>query len=210
MSKASRSHVLSEEMSRRLQIHDVDGRVPADMLIGWASWNLDAAQLGWDLLQQARPEGDDNFTGHRVHTVEFAALNLVFRGVVTAMDQCAGAIFRLSGEQLRPDREQDVGWWLNKRSNPPWERVNPPLAGWLRELGDAEAWALATGFRDALTHRAVQRHITILIGSPRGGVAHLEVNGEVHEAEEAMLQTLLFGADRYASFAEALALAYPT
>jgi len=69
-------------MSRRLERANIPHQ-RADPLLGWAAWNLDAAQLGWDVFQQSRPQGDHNLTGHPLYEVEFAAMNLVFRGVVS-------------------------------------------------------------------------------------------------------------------------------
>jgi hypothetical protein len=143
-----------------------------------------------------------------MHTVEMAAMNLVFRGVVSAMDLCAAAIFRLTGESLRPDRERDVGWWFDSRRRQPWNLVKPPLARWLRGFDGNKTWNLASELRDGFTHRVVGRDITVTIGAGRSYV-HLRVEGGRYEAEAVMDQLLTYGRRRFSSFERALASSYP-
>jgi hypothetical protein len=200
---------LAQRMSRRLQRTNVDQRGQADALIAWASWNLDTGQLGWDVLQRARPDGDENFTGHTMHIVEMAAMNLAFRGVVSAMDQLAGAVFRLTGEPLSADRERSVAWWFS-RGNKPWAKVPAPLARWLRGFDGNATWQLATELRHGFTHRTVPRHITIHIGGPPpGGMVELEVGGVRYETAAAISRLLRFGNERYSVFERRLAESYP-
>lgn len=135
---------LAQRMGRRLQRVQAPNRYPVEPLLVWAAWHLNTAQLGWDVLLRAGPDGDDNFPGHPRETVEVAAENLIFRGVVSAMDLCAAAIFRLTGEPLRADRERDVGWWFDSRRSPPWQMVPRPLGEWLRVLEDNAIWTMAT------------------------------------------------------------------
>jgi hypothetical protein len=194
-------------MSRRLQRANVAHRAQADALLVWAAWNLDSAQLGWDLLQRARPNGDQNLTGHPMRTVEMAALNLVFRGVVSAMDQCAAAVFRLTGEPYRADREHTVGWWFKKGQKQPWPLVPTPLERWLRQFDGNRTWELRSELRHALTHRTVPRHVTIVVGGK--SFVQLELSGARHETEDAMLRMLTFGRQRYSAFERALASSYP-
>lgn len=198
---------LAQWMSRRLQRAHVVHRAQADPLLAWAAWNLNTAQFGWDLLQRARPDADLNLTGHPMYTVEMAAMNLVFRGVVSAMDQCAAAVFRLTGATLRADRERAVGWWFHT-SRSSWRLVPPPLEHWLRQFDGNRTWELATELRHGVTHRTVPRHVTLAIGAPRG-LVHLEVAGVLHEAEDVMLRLVTFGKQRYSAFERALARSYP-
>ena len=128
---------LAPWMSQRLTRANVQHRAGADALFVWAAWSLDSGQLGLDVLQLARPNGDQNLTGHQLQMVEMAAMNLVFRGVVSAMDQLAAAVFRLTGEPIRPDRERDVGWWF-KTGQKPWHLVPAPLEDWLRPSTEAQ------------------------------------------------------------------------
>jgi hypothetical protein len=200
---------LAQWMNRRLERANVAHRAQAEALLIWAAWNLDSAQLGWDLLQLARPGGDQNFTGHPMHTVEMAAMNLVFRGVVSAMDQCAAVVFRLTGEPLRPDRERDVAWWFDKRwTGQPWSLVPPPLELWLRRFDGNETWELATELRHGFTHRTVRRDVTVVVGTGRGYV-HLVVAGIRHESEDVMRLLLNYGRQRYSAFERELARSYP-
>jgi hypothetical protein len=196
-------------MSKRLQRLDHPHRLKADPLIAWASWHLNTAQLGWDVLEGAWGEGDENVTGHPVYTVEMAAQNLIFRGVVSAMDLCAAAIFRLTGETLRADRERDVGWWFAKGPNQPWHLVPKPLRQWLIVLKDNSTWEMATELRHAFTHRSLQRHVTLAIGQGHGAVEFETPKGHRYDAEEAMSRLVAFGRRRYSSFERAVARSYP-
>jgi hypothetical protein len=197
-------------MSKRLARLNVPHRAQADALLAWAAWNLDTGQMGWDMLQLARPGGDKNLTGHPLHTVEMGAMNLIFRGVVSAMDQLAAAVFRLTGQPLSADREHSVAWWFYK-GHKPWQLVPLALADWLRAFEGNATWALATELRHGFTHRTVQRHVTLTIGvgNPSSGTLHLEIAGARHESEDVMRRLLIYGRQRYSSFERALARSYP-
>jgi hypothetical protein len=211
MAQATREpRELIRQMSLRFQGANIPHRQQAEALLAWAWFNLDAAQLGWDVFQRALPDGDDNLTGHEFHTVEFAALNLIFRGVVSAMDQCAAAVFRLTGEPYRANREPTVGWWFDQRANPPWHLVPTPLTKWLQGFDGNATWELLNGFRQAFTHRTVQRHVTVSVG--RESQAHqleLELQGARHGAWDLMSRFLTFGKRRFSTFERALAKSYP-
>ncbi len=201
---------LASGISRRLRRANVPSRPQADPLLAWAAWNLKSAQLGWDVLERARPGGDDNLTGHPLWLVELAAMNLVFRGVVSAMDQCAAAIFRLTGEPYRADREHSVGWWFDPGRHQPWALVPAPLAEWLRGFDGSRTWALAKEVRDGFTHRTVQRRVTLGIsGSDQRGFVELAIGGVHYETDAVMRRLLPFGNRRYSAFERALTRSYP-
>jgi hypothetical protein len=109
---------LQQWMARRLDRANVPDRGQVHALLLWGAWNLEAAQLGWDVYRQATPAGDQNLTGHPLHVVEIAAESLVFRGVVSAMDQCAAAVFRLPVPGFGPTESvtSDGGSTLATRS----------------------------------------------------------------------------------------------
>lgn len=197
-------------MSLRFQAAGVPNRQQAEPLLAWAWFNLDAAQLGWDLFQRAIPDGDNNLTGHQLQTVEFAALSLIFRGTVSAMDQCAASVFRLTGQQPPPQRERDVEWWFRQGHAAPWPLVPTPLAIWLMTFDGNATWELLSELRHAFTHRTVQRHVTVSIGSPTP--AHqleLELQGARHGAWDLMSRFLTFGKRRFSALERALAKSYP-
>jgi len=202
---------LAGRMSQRLLRANAAQVESANRLITWASWHLDTAAMGWDVYRLALPNGDDNLTGHPLHTVEIAAENLIFRGVVSAMDQCAAAIFRLTSEPYRADREHDVGWWFDARGGRPWQLVPQPLAQWLRVFDGNATWKLATELRDAFTHRTIRRDINVLVsvGWKAKATAKFEVAGALHEVEDLMPLLVAFGTRRYSAFERALARAYP-
>lgn len=196
---------LAQAMSRRMNRLNVPHRADADPLLAWASWQLNAAQFGFDIYQRALPLGDANGTGHPLHTVEIAALNLVFRGVVSAMDQCAGAVARLTGQMTRATRERDVGWWFEPRNKAAWRGLPPRLAKWLAGFDGDPTWTLASELRHALTHRWTRRDVVV------GGAVqtYLHVGGVIHPAPESMRKVLNWGRGRYSAFERALAKTYP-
>jgi hypothetical protein len=160
------------------------------------------------MFAKADPDGDDNWTGHTRHTVEIAAQNLVFRGVVTAMDLCASAVYRLAGGTLRPNFEFDVGQWFDRRANPPWAKTPAPLAAWVR-LFDSDSdtdgdWKLATWLRDAYTHRTTTRHFTLSLGRPSVAQTSLDADGVLHASTATMNRIVSFGLARFRSFADAV------
>jgi hypothetical protein len=218
---------LAVAMSRRLQRLNVPHRMEADPLLAWASWSLRSAQLGWDMYQRAQWEGDDNHTGHPFDVVEIAAQNLVYRGVVTSMDLCAAAVFRLTRQSIKGRIEKDVNWWLEPRQRP-WNLVRPSLERWLRVFDNNAAWALATELRDSLTHRTIRRRVEGTMGQTLpslGGESgntdenaptpqlrspsKLLIDGVAHDPVVLMPKLVAFGRHRYSAFERALATAYP-
>jgi hypothetical protein len=195
-------------LSHRFAEEGVPHRQHAEGLLQWAAWNLDAAQLGLDIYELSIPQGDENFTGHRLETVQFAALNLVLRGVVTAMDQCAAAISRLSGDSYRADRERTVRWWTHDASPAMWRRVALPLRHWLRAFNQNSTWDLLSEARHAFTHRTGRRRITVTIGVPKHEVI-LDIGGAPYDPDNLMPQALTFGRRRFSSFERAFAKAFP-
>ena len=162
----------------------------------------------------AIPHGDDNLTGHRLHTVEIAAENLVFRGVVSAMDLCAGAISRLSGHVYPADRERSVAWWFDKKHPDRLSNITvpQPLSDWLKVFNDNTTWKLATEIRHVFTHRSTRRDVTLLVGDgteTRGAAAKFEVDGALHDADDLMPRLITFGTQRFSDFERAVSRSYP-
>jgi hypothetical protein len=119
-------------------------------------------------------------------------------------------VFRLTGQPLSPDREQDVGWWFQKGPKP-WHLVAAPLEQWLRAFDGDETWELAIRLRHGFTHRTVSRDVTIVVGDATrpSGYVHLNVAGTRHESEDVMRQLLTYGKGRYSDFERALARSHP-
>jgi hypothetical protein len=198
---------LALSMTLRLSATQLTGRNEAGQLVTWAADHLDTARLGADLFTKASPDLDDNWTGHRLHTVEIAAQNLVFRGVVTAMDLCASAVFRLAEGTPPPDREFDMGQWLHPHKNqqPPWGTTPDPLKRWVESFDGDSDWELAVKLRDAFTHRTTRRHVTVTVGSRSGPVqALVDVDGTLHASTGTMRRIVNFGLARFRKLADAM------
>ena len=83
-----------------------------------------------------------------------SAATLVFVGAVSALDQCAAALARWSGDLHRSDRECDMGCVLDTR------RAHTRATWgdrWLTDTVDDDRWTPIKDARDHLAHRVLSR-----------------------------------------------------
>jgi len=177
-------------------------------LLGTAASHLDAARLGqklYSLPHAANQASHDLFValdeGHV--TLEAAANNLVFRGVVTSFDLCAAAVWRHLDHGAVLNREPDLGDWKTHRAGR-LRSANPDsvFVGWIDAVIADRRWQLLKEGRHKLTHRMVPRIVTsgaardLSAGPPfRTGSTRIRLLHEEFDLIELYPALLQFGVD---------------
>jgi hypothetical protein len=132
--------------------------------VGMAIAHLDAARLGARLyLLPHSPDAELKDLFYRLRedhfTLESAANNLVFRGVVTSLDLCAAAIWRVVGGPAKSNWEADMRSWQSAEGKALKSAADPRFASWIADVLGSHEWALVEAGRDSLSHRTVPRHV---------------------------------------------------
>lgn len=169
-------------------------------LLVWSRWHLDSADAGIRLNNYSRPFGDSNPLGVKLQTIEFAAQNLVFRCVTTALDLCAAILFRVNHDSPSRKREMDVNEWFRKSNAKSLAKLPSPHRKWLEETRASVEWADLRECRDAITHRTLGRDLTVVLGGVPASKVQLDVLGVPHDIDLLMPRLLVFGNDRRSAF----------
>jgi hypothetical protein len=132
--------------------------------LGMAITHLDSARFGaklYCLPHSTTQELQDLFTrlGEDHFTLESASNNLVFRGVVTSLDLCGAAIWRVLCSSPKSEFEAHIGWWQTKEGKALRHTGDPRFVTWIDNVLGSHEWSLLKEGRDKLTHRVVPRHV---------------------------------------------------
>jgi hypothetical protein len=167
------------EVHRAVAPHSMDKAEMAVPLVGNARYHAAAANVALELITNV--EDPDR---RRVLTellmappdlLDWTALSLGTHSVVSALDLCAAAAWRLSdGERLKGDREQTLHDAFQS-----WGQHAPgPLWGWLERAYKSAEYRQIRAFRHGFAHRLVRRHAKdapmlgqVLVGSRGAGRA---------------------------------------
>jgi hypothetical protein len=106
------------------------------------------------------------------------------RSVISALDLCAAAVWRLSdGQPLSGGKEQDLDGAFLK-----WAQLTPgPLRDWLVRASESAEYPAIREFRHGFTHLLVSRHVKVLLGQPTRSEYESEV-GNFRQTAIAHLQ----------------------
>ena len=197
-----------------------DGGEAIGRLVATGAFHLDAARFGARLYSMVHSPDDYDTVrrlGETPTTLETAAANLVFRGVVTALDLCAAALYRLNAPSpgVPGGRERDMAWW-----NSPGRRASltPEQASWVSSIQGSEDWTLLEEARHAYTHRTVPRHVRLQLGSlvgPQGpdpemapvlrrGGTEIVISGRKHDLADILPRLVAFGELEWRAFVDLL------
>ena len=122
------------------------------------------------------------------------------RSVISALDLCAAAVWRLSdGQPLSGGKEQDLDGAFLK-----WAQLTPgPLRDWLVRASESAEYPAIREFRHGFTHRLVSRHVKVLLGQPTRSEFESEV-GNFRQTAIAHLQMAApFAVAQFAAFCDA-------
>ena len=186
---------------------------PVLNLLAEAGGHLDAARFGARLYAFPHSEVHDDrllFSQLREDhvTLENAARNLTFRGVVSAFDLCAAALARMFIGPPTGSKERSVAFWtpLTKRD----KIAIPEYRDWLESTLNHRDWIIVSSLRHALTHRIVPRHVVIGATPPsrayRTAVTRIHAAGEVEDLGELLPRAVAFGTDGWRRFVDLLRL----
>ena len=95
--------------------------------------------------------------------VALAALNLSVRCSVTAIDLCAAALGRLTGDYGSKDRELDASEALKLYGRRPVDLLSPVIDPYLTRV-KATFWLDTVQLRDAVTHKLTRWGTTVSLG----------------------------------------------
>ena len=173
------------------------GREHTGGLAIWSAYQLTSACVGVDLWTQAKGTGDGVVEGHGLVSTGLAAINLVARGVSTALDLNAAILWDLV-EGERTSREKDLEEIIKLADRGQLAGLCDVERDWLEDLRTAPDRQLLKATRDALTHRTLPQGTTV------GRGVQLQVAGQVHELDDLLPRLLRFGDSRFAAFVEAV------
>lgn len=173
---------------------------PVTTLLDWSRWQLEAADVGIRLHDQTKPFGDNNFLEIRFHAIEFAALNLVFRSVTSALDLCAAILFRIEFGPPPKEREFDLDDWFEDRGTKYLPELPPDQRQWLETTHKADRWKILRECRHGITHRTISRDLVVIVGPNSTSKTKVNILDKPHDIDVLMPRLLKFGDERRSAF----------
>jgi hypothetical protein len=204
-------------------VHELDGHfarhVPAPVrqqaspLLAWAAFNLGAGKIGAGLIDRlAAPGGFSQIqtllSPEPFDVAEAAALSFTSRSIVTAMDLCAAALYRLyGGPGRRGGHEADVGTWDVKVLH----SLLPPseIAQWVWGLKTSTEWILLEQVRHGMTHRRFARTVKATTRQDRVPIDDIHVDGVAYQIDKLVHRFVRFGEDRFVLLCDELRSQFP-
>jgi hypothetical protein len=183
--------------------HEAIGRLGAVPLVMNALYHVGAAAVALDLIENVQAPDrrrvlDELFTAPP-DLLDWTAFSLGTRSVVSALDVCAAAVWRLSGGQpLHSGRERDLDEAFRMRAR----LTSGPLVSWLVLAHDSAEYPTIREFRHGFTHRQVSRHIKIFLGEDRSEFVS-EVGSSRQTAAAHLRTAVPFAVNRFSAFCDA-------
>ena len=205
---------LAQETSRKIERHFPSISASVTPLLLYAAFNLGSARVaqsmvrwleqpgGYDqMCQQLADEGFDVY--------EATVLQLSARSVVTALDLCAAALFRIGGGNLGPEREAAVNTWKN--GSPSHIALPLSLNQWVAAFHGPTMlmWDLLVDCRHRAAHRRFVRHITLNVGAERKPNAQVEYAGVSYATDWLIDEFTLFGQRQFVDLCGRIQIEYP-
>jgi hypothetical protein len=185
----------------------------AASLMTWAAMNLGTAQLGRGLMDRiATSEGVEEvrrLLGDQLFQVlEVSAFSTSARSVVTALDLCAAALYRMSGLPARKGgKEADVSYWTAQRITA--SQLEPEQKTWLTSLQTSCEWQFLEPVRHGVTHRYFRTSVYLSTGGVGPIINDVWIDGTTYSMDGLVRRFFLFGEDQFRSFCDGLRSAYP-
>jgi hypothetical protein len=155
------------EVHRVVEAHSMDKAAMAVPLVMNAWYHAGAADVALELITNVedldrRRALTELFTAPP-DLLDWTAFSLGTRSVISALDLCAAAVWRLSdGQPLGGGKEQDLDGAFLK-----WAQLTSgPLVDWLVRVHESAEYPAIREFRHGFTHRLVSRHVKVLLGQP--------------------------------------------
>ena len=179
-------------------------------LISWAAFHLGAAfaaevmierlgtEDGWHDLQ--RVLGVNSYD-----IMEAQAFIVASSSVMTAIDLCAAAVYRLSGGTPAPGREYDLGDWRRHGDR---DETPPALQTWLSDVLRSAEQSLLERARHQAVHRSTPRVIKLTAGAHRLPASEFVVDGTAHPVDDLIARFARHGENRFDAFCDSVASDY--
>lgn len=192
------------EVHRALEAHRRDKAAEAVPLVMNAWYHIGAAAIALELIHNVedpdrRRALAELFTAPQ-DLLDWTAFSLGARSVVSGLDLCAAALWRLCGDEpLKGGWESDIEHAYKRQS----ELTSGPLVDWLVAVHDSSEYSVIKLFRDAFTHRQVNRHAKVILGQPTQSVFESEVGSSRETAAARLPRATAFAVERFSAFCDA-------
>jgi hypothetical protein len=179
-----------------------DGHIAA-ALVSNAWFHVGAAGVALELIDNVedpdrRSALAELFTAPQ-DLLDWTALSLGTRSVVSALDLCGAAVWRLSGGQpLSGGRERDLDEAFQMQA----QLTSGPLVNWLVMAHESAEYPTIREFRHGFTHRQVNRHVKVFLGEDRSEFES-EVGSSRQTAAAHLRMAVPFAVTRFSAFCDA-------
>lgn len=158
---------------------------------GLAAWK---ANGGYEEIQQKL--ADEQFD-----VLDISAIDACLRSVMTTLDLCAAALFRIGGGEVAGQEKSVAGW-----QNPP--DLHPELQAWIDSIKGSTAWAELRDRRNEVTHRCIPDVMTF-IGGGEHQLVKIKYNDSCWTAEELTQYLVEYGSGQFNNLANKVIMLYP-
>jgi hypothetical protein len=186
-----------------LQNASMDKRSAAPLVMN-AWFHVGAATVALDLIDNVQ-DPDRRRALAQLFTapqdlLDWTAFSLGARSVVSGLDLCAAALWRLGGGQPRKGGwESDIEHAYNNRS----QLISGPLVDWLVGIHESPLYPVIKQFRDGFTHRQVNRHVSVILGQSSRSVFESEVGSSRETAAGHLPRATAFAVIKFSAFCDA-------
>ena len=183
--------------------HEAIGRLGAVPLVMNAWYHVGAAAVALELIENVEDPERRRALGVLFAAppdlLDWTAFSIGTRSVISALDVCAAAVWRLSGGRpLNSGRERDLDEAFRMQA----QLTSGPLVNWLVLAHDSPEYPTIREFRHGFTHRQVSRHVQVFLGEDRSEFVS-EVGSSRQTAAAHLRMAIPFAVDRFSAFCDA-------
>lgn len=193
------------EVDRAVAPHSMEKAEMVVPLVGNARYHAAAANVALELITNVE-DGDRR----RVLTellmappdlLDWTALSLGTHSVVSALDLCAVAAWRLSVDQGKGGKEKTLSEVYKKVNLR--EQLKPGLREWLEKAHERDEYPKILEFRHWFTHKAVSRSATVFLGQDRTEYKSGVADYDEESAIEHLRMAAPFAIEQFYAFCDA-------
>jgi len=193
------------EVHRAVQAHSTDKAAMAVPLVMNAWYHAGAAHVALELIVNVEDSDRRGALAELLAAtpdlLDWTAFSLGTRSVISTLDLCAAAVWRLSnGQPLHGGKEQDLDGAFRERA----QLTSGPLVDWLVRVHESAEYPTIREFRHGFTHRLVSRHVTIRLGQPTPAEFESEVADLRQTAAAHLRMAVPFAVEQFSAFCDAV------
>ena len=199
---------LANKVAQSISTHFPDIADQVNPLFSAAAFNLGGARVAHGLVAWKAQDGgyleiQQKLADEQFDVLEIAALDACLRSVMTTLDLCAAALYRIGGATPKPGWEQSVAGW----TSPP--NLRPDLKAWVDALRPSNDRKELRKRRNEATHRT-RNGATTFIGGAKDGVVEVEYDGSYQAAQPLTGSLARYGRDQFKDLCSRVTTAYPS